>query len=32
MEYWFNKKGQELELAEWKTADYFQMGKREAKW
>ena len=27
MEYWFNKKkGRELELGEWKNADYLQMG------
>ena len=26
------KKGQELDMDEWKTADYLQMGKRGAKW
>ena len=31
MEYWFKKKGQELDMDEWKTADYLQMGKRGAK-
>ena len=31
MEYWFRKKGRELDLGEWKTADYLQMGKRGAK-
>ena len=25
------KRGQELDLGEWKTADYFQMGTRGAK-
>ena len=25
------KKGRELDLGEWKTADYLQMGKRGAK-
>ena len=25
------KKGRELELGEWKNADYLQMGKRGAK-
>ena len=32
MEYWFNEKGRELDMGEWKTADYFQMETREAKW
>ena len=31
MEYWFRKKGRELDLGEWKTADYLQMEKRGAK-
>ena len=32
MEYWFNEKGRELDLGEWKTADYSQMGTRGTKW
>ena len=32
MDNWFKKKGQELDLGEWKTADYFQVGTRGAKW
>ena len=31
MEYWFDKKGRELDFGEWKTADYLQMGTGGAK-
>ena len=32
MGHWFNKKDRQLDLGEWKTADYLQMGKRGSKW